>query len=1515
MAIPSSLWWAQHAPAVPGTSGRTAACAAGTGIVLLASIAAGVVLHLNLPPARRLIAREVNLLLAPLFEGRLTVERLGALHTTGIGGADVRIDAADGHPIILAHGVRARVHPVALLRSALFGEGNVVVDVSDIRIDAADVSLDSGETVAPEIADAFALRASTASTPASASAAARGVRLSLDGIQIGHAWAHGTLRGGPPIDADVDDLRASLRVAPEAVTIDATRFTLTARGMIHAANPSGHATAHLAIPLGSSTEPLRIEGSLAGDIGGVPVLASASTVGSQVDAILDVPEVAAETIRALFPEVPLAAAVAGHAEAHGPLSNLAVSARSSLAQGEIDVTAELSVVRPVAGTWRLRARRLDARAFEARAPATSLDLDGRGSLESRPDGWSMKATGTIDEPGATATVTALLHRRGALSVVDFGVKAHAPHLEEVQYARALGAKGSVDLDASGSVLFGSPVSVELTVDARARELRRGSVRVALAHVRARARGAASDPAIEAALDAEDLHVGRRDFSSATVAATDVHLGPSTHVRNARVTVSRDGTSLEATARSVAVSSDALAVEGMVVAGPGVRLGADVRVAPGTLSVRADSSGVDLERLGRFLGVDDDVKGGLLTVSVNLTADHDGAEGSASIDLERGSFARIGPAEGHLEATMKGRRTEGLLHARLGDLATVDVDRSHIEIGGGGPLALDSWRNAWGSVAFRGKVDLARLSALVPAGTLPVSEVSGTLVLEGHATRARGSDSTPGLILSAKTEGLMLARRVVPDVVHDGTTIGASTPWKSSGVDVQLDAWLDGATGAGELATRLVDREGVVVAVDLKSNANVYAHVLGPHAGPLEDLMRMPFAALVFVPERPPAHFPAVLQLPLTDGTVTASVLVGGTVETPSLDATVKISGATLPGVTERFDTDLEGHYDGAAGDVTMDVRSGQKAHLLRASAHLDASVRDLLAGNVDGPWTASAKASLDAFPLAAIEVFSDRQVKGVASGQLDIRDLHKNASMRANVQLSDFVVGTAAYPSVEANIVLDGRALDAQLSVKQAQGFARASAKVGTRWGASLLPSHDETGSVEAAFQARQLRLAVLTPFLRNTADELDGVVDADARLSLHANQKPQMQGSISLTDGRVELSALGEEFHGVTAKVVLTPDGIVRLQHAVALGTSGRITVAGTARLDGVELVSAEAVANVAKKEAIPVHLQGSNLGTMYGRIEMKAAVSADQRMTGLNLTIPSLHVQLPDSSSHVVQGLEAPFGAHVGVFVAPHRFTTLPLGPPPDAQVVAPKHSELRVAVHLGNDVEVRRGTNVRVALAGDASVLVAARTTVTGQIRLERGKLNLQGKTFEIEKGTVTFVGQDAANPQVRVTAGWTAPDGTRVYADFVGPLKTGKVKLRSEPARPESEIVSLITFGSADGSATTPYATQSADANTSLGTTVGGFATEGLSRGLDHLTGLDVTAKLDTSTVNPRPEVEVQIARDISLQLAVVLGTPPPGTNLDTTYATIDWRFFRNWSLATTFGDKGSSIADVIWRHRY
>ena len=212
------------------------------------------------------------------------------------------------------------------------------------------------------------------------------------------------------------------------------------------------------------------------------------------------------------------------------------------------------------------------------------------------------------------------------------------------------------------------------------------------------------------------------------------------------------------------------------------------------------------------------------------------------------------------------------------------------------------------------------------------------------------------------------------------------------------------------------------------------------------------------------------------------------------------------------------------------------------------------------------------------------------------------------------------------------------------------------------------------------------------------------------------------------------------------------------------------------------------------------------------------------------------------------------------------------------------------------------------------VGAKAQVTGKILLKPGGfLTAQGRRFIVENGTVTMNPTDPSNPQIVVRAGWQAPEGTTVYVTFAGPLKTGKVTLSSEPALPQQEIVELVTSGSTEGAqATNP----SVDPTSTAISTVGGQAAQPLNHMLGQFGLSAVSVKIDSSEASaPRPEVEVQIAKDLSLELAVVLGQPPPGVNPDKTLLTLDWRFASRWSLASTIGDAGSTIFDLLWRKRY
>ncbi len=823
----------------------------------------------------------------------------------------------------------------------------------------------------------------------------------------------------------------------------------------------------------------------------------------------------------------------------------------------------------------------------------------------------------------------------------------------------------------------------------------------------------------------------------------------------------------------------------------------------------------------------------------------------------------------------------------------------------------------GAAHFEGQLNLAQLMDLMPPNVPPIfSQMGGQLTLKGDIARAHESDEAPNLAIALQTSNLTVSGRHDPDAKKNGTVLVARPGWQMSGIDVQLEASANGITGATSLAMRAVDRDGPLVTFDLKSATIPFGPLLASSPGAKDRLLRTPFTATVEIPPRKLDHLPSLARMQGATGDVQAQISLQGSCLKPALHVDVNAHSVKFDAsnVTMPIDADFTAKYDGERGDVTLDVKSAQNV-LLQANAKGGFNVADVLAGSQGPPWTASASAKLSNFPLDAIGPLSDRRLHGNVSGQFELTDLHKDARVNAELDVDSIRVGRAKYGKATVKAKYDGHAFDADMHLDQGTGFADGKAKMAMRWGANPAPAMDPTGATDVSFQAKHFQAAFLAPFLQSVLDELEGTIDADAHVSLLPNKKPEMSGAIAFNRGVVELAALGQEFHQVRAKVTFTPDGVVRLTDVSASATSGKVTAAGVARLDGTSLVGAEMQIKIAKRDAMPLDVGGSDMGTIYGQFDIKEATSADQKAMNLTVSVPSLHIELPQASTHSVQGLgEPPAEDHVGVYASSARFVTLPIA----GAEVSPHDksgSSVSVAVKLGQDVEIKRGTDLKVDLGGDVTAKLTDKTDVTGQIHLRGGKLVVQGRTFEIESGTVTFTG-DPANPEINVTAGWTASDGTKVYADYVGPLKTGKVNLRSEPARPQNEIASLLLFGTADGSSSTPYASQSADTQTQVGTAVGGIATSGLTQGLNKLTGLDVSAKIDTSNANaPKPEVEIQIARDISLQLAVVLGQPPPGTNPDTTWITLDWRFFRNWSLETTFGDLGSSIADVVWQRRY
>jgi translocation and assembly module TamB len=1515
---------------------RVAARILGAAVVFVAAVVLGFVVHLGVPAVHRAVVARVNALLVPVFAGTLTIDRVGSVGLTSVAGVDAHMDDPDGKTVIRAAGIAGRFSTVALLRSIV--SGSIVVGIPEASLTTAEVNLDADDAGTLRIAKAFLPR-----TPSTSTTPGPGVWLSMPRLHLAHVSVHGQPPGAPSLDADADDADGSLSVTPDKVAIDVPRARWVARSLPGGLDAKGDAVAHLALPSPDGRD-FGIKVATHATVGTVTLQADATYDGGHVDAAVDVPAATPEQVRALWPPWPIAAPVALHAEAHGALPELAVRAHAALEAATLDIDGSVTVVPRLAASLHVDAKGIDARSLAPSAPPrTDLGASGNVSFVTKPDGAitvqaaldlaagsvgsvrtptagvtgqvtrgadpggaiSANAKVVIHEPGAPTVVTVRLVPKKASFLLSFQVESNAPELAQVAALGRL-ARGRALAQASGTIdLAAESVDAHLSVAGEGFEAAGATAQAA--RVEVHATGPLSSPTLDVQVVGEGIEVWRLQCSSLDASARVGFDGGLT-LRDIDLSTRASEQRAHVAARVVRIAGNSVLVEDALVKGFGAPIDASLRYEPGRLYLRARSGELDLARIARFARVPF-LHEGRLSLDVDATVGRGVAEGKIDIDVTRAAFGTFKDASAYIDATLTGRKAAGHVTVSVGDIGSIDVQSSSVQIGEGETeLSISSWRRAWGAVDVKAHVDLPKLIAELPPGTLPIRIASGVLDLTARTDRDSMNDASPGVDFTAGTTGLVL------------TAAPGAPAWRLDGLDPTVHVTVDADTGATALQLGVHDAKGPIAQLDATSSAVPYA-LIATGEGLFDALRAMPFEAGLSVPERSLESLPATLGLGDVHGLVRANIEWKGTFTAPRLtaDASIKREKSDTSGSVLPVDLSMTARYDGAVAEATVQGSNKDKV-VLDASARAEAKASDLLAG-IGGAavsWTGSAKAKLDGMPLRAFTFLSDRQVRGKASGDFTLDRLHDDAHASTTLTLDGLKVGDVACRSARIQATLDGHAFDASARFEQDDdGYIDARAHAGAHWGRALVPALDSSQPADVSLTARKFRAQLLLPFVSGVFTQLDGRIDADARLDVDpTTQAARPQGTVSLTAGTFELSTLGGEFADVSGSLKMSPDGLIQLENFVAHPLTGKVEAAATARMTGFAFAGARATVQVARDAAIPVVFDGVQMGTLDGHFDIDAEPAA-ARGVDVMISVPTLHMALPDTGTHDVQTLGDLEGVTTGVHLGAAGFVEVPL----DATVAtgtggAPR-APIKLDIRLGNDVQVSRGTDLDVRLQGQPIVTIADDVTVSGQIRLLRGTIDVQGKPFTIDKGTVTFVGDDPSNPQVVLTAEWTAQDQTRVYADFVGPLKTGKVTLRSDPVLPggQNDILALLLFGTTDNAS-------SSFSNPGAGV-AGGAAVQpinkalgGVNKALDKF-GLagGITAKIDTSTANPRPEVEVQIARDISVQIAWVIGNPLPGTNPDTTLLTLDWRFLRKWSLETTVGDQGTSIVDVIWQHRY
>jgi translocation and assembly module TamB len=560
---------------------------------------------------------------------------------------------------------------------------------------------------------------------------------------------------------------------------------------------------------------------------------------------------------------------------------------------------------------------------------------------------------------------------------------------------------------------------------------------------------------------------------------------------------------------------------------------------------------------------------------------------------------------------------------------------------------------------------------------------------------------------------------------------------------------------------------------------------------------------------------------------------------------------------------------------------------------------------------------LIAFPLERIRRLGNSEVRGTLNGEFELEGLHRDARANLRLETQQLRIRDLVLTAGSAQVVVRPGSFDARVRLEESPAFAEARLSGASTWGESLVPVIDDSRALRAGLSASRFRIATLLPFAGGVFSDLDGRLDSEMSAEIDRRARTtRLSGVAALKGGVFELAAGGGEFHDVDAKLVLKPDGTVQLESMTAQGVNGRLRLTASARFDGLGWASSEAHLLIPANSPIPLTLEGAGYGTVFGQIDLLAVRAPNQRDVLMDIDVPTLNVMLPATSTRTVRQLEPMKDVRLGSRQSGDQFVPLPTRRrTAQASVETPEiPAQVKISLNLGKEIKVTRGNSLEVTLTGRPQLVLTNSVDVSGQLQLLRGFLDIEGKRFEIEQGTVSFVGKDPTNPQADVTATWTAPDGTIVYAEFSGPLRTGRVTLRSDPPLPSNEILALMLFGGTDLLSGSSSSQARASGSNVIGVAQGA-ATQPINHALQDYGLGGVSTRVDTSAVNPRPEVEVRIARDIALQIAWVLGTPPPGSNPDRTLFTIDWQFFRRWSLETTVGDAGTSIADVIWQYGY
>ncbi|MCU0694651.1 MAG: hypothetical protein MUF54_25000, partial [Polyangiaceae bacterium] len=650
-------------------------------LVLASAVTAGLVLHLPLPPSRRIATRIVTAQISRAMRGSIEIERISALSLRGVVARNVAILDPQGNVVLAAPEVHARGDLFAALLSGLPWSDHARLHITWVRAEHVDVKFRQDDTGTLTLATAFWAPPKPPSVPrVKLAVSRRPVTIDLSAIEVGTVAVRGRIGGYDGVHWDARGLLGSVHAGPDGSVVDVRPFPV----MVREVTPR---------PVRAVVDyhfrsPELMWTSFVASMDDITVSGRAKLDGGYLDAVVDLPRTPPLAFALLLPEtVRPTDPIEGRLAVRGTLPLLDTTAVVTSGDARVDAKGLLRLAPEIDADLALNVRQLDLSRVVVGGPATNLHADtvvriglddagaptlrvtGRAQptellgvslpeshIDAVVDRDGVRGKAMLQEPGMPVSADFSVSNNGR---VDFVANANAPSLKHVPRLGGVVSGYAVTRVAGtyeNGKLVGNAVADVGNVSA-------AGVRVGAGRVRARATASQRGVDVDASLSGSGLRAagmtwggvratwrGSAQRAYMTLELTDdlaprvsasarLHLGPRVAAHDVKVKLVQADREVLARTDIINLGGNTLDFGTLAVDGLGEPVNAVIRVGARGFDARVVSQGVDIDKLSRALGVALPAVDGQVAVDMDLRSIGAQTHGCVRLDVRGAKVPR------------------------------------------------------------------------------------------------------------------------------------------------------------------------------------------------------------------------------------------------------------------------------------------------------------------------------------------------------------------------------------------------------------------------------------------------------------------------------------------------------------------------------------------------------------------------------------------------------------------------------------------------------------------------------------------------------------------------------------------------------------------------------------------------------------------------------------------------------------------------------------------------------------